>query len=98
MKRALPLLVLFLFLSGCQLAAYTDAGGTRYIRGSAGLNVGQPEDQRPAVPALVTWDVPVMRIKVASPVLTEVARLAMAGSGSILDSVVDGVSKLLGIE
>lgn len=93
----LALLLVFSFvLPGCQLTAYDDANGVRYIKGSAGLNVGQPEEETPAVPALVVWDVPVMKFKVSSPIATEIARLAMAGTGGILDSVVDGVGKLLG--
>lgn len=97
MIKWILILLLFSFvLPGCQLTAYDGANGMRYIKGSAGLNVGQPEGQIPTIPALVVWDVPVMNFKVSSPVLTEIARLAMAGTGGILDSVVDGVSKLLG--
>jgi hypothetical protein len=71
------------FAAGCHLEMHEE-GGINYIRGQAGLGVGQDSDEWPAVPNLVEFDIPALRIHISSPAATEAARIALSGSAGVV--------------
>lgn len=93
MRRLLIVAPLLLCLA-CQGEVY-DREGIQYARGQIGLGIIEKD-----VPNLIEYDIPVMKMKVTSPVLEKSARMSLIALGGVIgwaDGLVQRLFSFVGL-